>query len=49
MALVEHLQPHVADGQLGVRVSTGGRVLQHALKLLLARTPFLLGQVQVSN
>lgn len=47
--LVQRLQPHVAQRQHGVRVVLRGRLLQDALKLLLARPPLLLGQVEVPD
>ena len=47
--LVQGLQPHVAQSQHGVGVVLRGRLLQDALKLLLPRTPLLLGQVKVPD
>ena len=46
---VQGLEPHVAQGEVGVRVTLGLRVLQDALKLLLPWTPLVFGQVEVSN
>ena len=44
---MQGLQPHVAQSQHGVGVVLCGRLLQDSLKLLLTRSPLLLGQVKV--
>lgn len=46
---MQRLQPHVAQSQHGVGVVLRGRLFQNALKLLLTRSPFLLGQVEVPD
>lgn len=45
---MQSLQPHITQSQHGVGVVLRGRLLQNTLKLLLARSPLLFGQVKVS-
>lgn len=47
--LVQGLKPHVAQSQHGVGVVLSGRLLEDTLKLLLTRTPLLLGQVEIPD
>jgi len=46
---MQSLQPDVAEGDHGVWIVTRRRPLKYTLKLLLTRSPLLLGQVQVAN
>lgn len=45
--LVQSLQPHISQRYKGVGVPL--RTLENTLKLLLAGTPLLLGQMEVAN
>lgn len=45
--LVQCLQPHITQSQHGVGVVLCGRLLQNTFKLLLTRSPFLFGQMEV--
>jgi hypothetical protein len=47
--LVQGLQPDVAESYQGISIVLGGWVSEDSLKLLLSRSPFHLGQMEISQ